>query len=76
MIMGRQPDVLALKGELQKNEKTEEAIQIFLDFSDKAQKKLFRGVGSFKRRQSIILNFKTARKCCPRDGCGIDAIWK
>lgn len=46
--MGRQTDVLALKGKLQESEKTEEAVQNFFEFSDKAQ--LFREVGGFKRR--------------------------
>lgn len=58
MVMGRQPDVLALKGEVQENGKTEEAMQNILDFSDKAQKKLFKEVGGFNRRWSISLELK------------------
>lgn len=42
--------MLVQKVEMQENEKTEDATQNFLDLSDRAQKKLFREVGSFKKR--------------------------
>lgn len=47
--------MLVQKVEMQENEKTEDATQNFLDLSDRAQKKLFREVGSFKKRWSIIM---------------------
>ena len=50
MVMGRQPDVLALKGELQENEKTEEAMQNFFLLFRQSSKQLFRELGGFKRR--------------------------
>lgn len=42
--------MFALKREVQENERTEKAMQNILDILDKAQKKLFRGVGGFNRR--------------------------
>lgn len=46
--MERQADMLALKGKLLENGKTEEALQNFFEFSVNAQ--LFREAGGFKRR--------------------------